>query len=92
MELNSNYSEYPRCLHYYWQLIIHDLDSQSLLPQMNSIQVGINAVNEAKRVQKDSTEGEDEICDKCLRESAEIFQQTGEYCLQCWQDLTHSNV
>jgi len=35
---------------------------------------------------------EDEICDKCLREKAELFQATGEYCLNCWQSMTHPDV
>ena len=43
-----------------------------------------------ENIQKDGAE--DEICDKCLREAADIFQLTGEYCLMCWQDMTHSNI
>lgn len=35
---------------------------------------------------------EDEICDKCLCEQAELFQATGEYCLKCWQDMTHPSI
>jgi len=44
----------------------------------------------AETIQKDGIE--DGICDKCLREAADIFQLTGEYCLMCWQVMTHSNV
>jgi hypothetical protein len=35
---------------------------------------------------------EDEVCDKCLERKAELFQATGEYCLSCWQDMTHPTV
>ncbi|MGI0026165.1 MAG: hypothetical protein ACREA4_13600 [Nitrososphaera sp.] len=30
-------------------------------------------------------------CNSCDRR-AEIFQAEGEYCLQCWQEVTHPNV
>jgi hypothetical protein len=35
---------------------------------------------------------EDGICDKCLTEKAELFQATGEYCLKCWQVMTHPDL
>jgi hypothetical protein len=35
---------------------------------------------------------EDEICDKCLSERAELFQATGEYCLKCWQVMTYPDL
>jgi hypothetical protein len=35
---------------------------------------------------------EDGICDKCLTEKAELFQATGEYCLKCWQIMTHPDI
>ncbi|MEO9362996.1 MAG: hypothetical protein ABI348_03755 [Nitrososphaera sp.] len=31
-------------------------------------------------------------CEHCSQRRAEIFQVTGDYCLQCWQDETHPNV
>lgn len=31
-------------------------------------------------------------CEYCSQRRAEIFQVTGDYCLQCWQDETHPNV
>ncbi|WP_158385623.1 hypothetical protein [Candidatus Nitrososphaera evergladensis] len=31
-------------------------------------------------------------CEYCYQRKAEIFQVTGDYCLQCWQDETHPNV
>ncbi|MDQ3836345.1 MAG: hypothetical protein M3270_05350 [Thermoproteota archaeon] len=35
---------------------------------------------------------EDQNCEYCSQTKAEIFQVTGDYCLQCWQDETHPNV
>jgi hypothetical protein len=29
-------------------------------------------------------------CDNCKSGEAEIFQVNGDYCLQCWQELTHT--
>jgi DNA-directed RNA polymerase subunit RPC12/RpoP len=31
-------------------------------------------------------------CEYCSQKKAEIFQVTGYYCLQCWQEETHPNV
>jgi hypothetical protein len=31
-------------------------------------------------------------CESCSEKKAEIFQVTGDYCLQCWQEETHPNV
>ena len=31
-------------------------------------------------------------CEFCLQNRAEIFQVTGDYCLQCWQEETHPDV
>jgi len=28
-------------------------------------------------------------CDRCKEGLAEIFQDNGDYCLECWQELTH---
>lgn len=33
-----------------------------------------------------------DICQRCAVRPAEIFQVTGTYCLECWQELTHPNV
>jgi hypothetical protein len=30
-------------------------------------------------------------CENCYNR-AEIFQAEGDYCLQCWQEVTHPNV
>lgn len=35
---------------------------------------------------------EDQTCDYCSKKRAEIFQVTGRYCLDCWQEETHPNV
>ena len=33
----------------------------------------------------------DFVCKECQVKPAEIFQVNGEYCLECWQDITHTN-
>jgi hypothetical protein len=33
----------------------------------------------------------DSICMECQAKPAEIFQVNGEFCLECWQDITHTN-
>ncbi len=30
-------------------------------------------------------------CIQCQSKPAEIFQINGEYCLECWQEITHTN-
>jgi hypothetical protein len=30
------------------------------------------------------------LCMECQAKPAEIFQINGEYCLDCWQDITHT--
>jgi len=30
-------------------------------------------------------------CNRCEVKPAEIFQINGEYCLDCWQTITHTN-
>ena len=32
------------------------------------------------------------ICGHCGKQPAEIFQVTGDYCIGCWQEVTHSRV
>ena len=32
------------------------------------------------------------LCDRCKDRSAEIFQVNGDYCLECWQELTYPMV
>lgn len=40
-----------------------------------------------------SEKDQDELsCGSCYEREAEIFQVTGYYCLQCWQEETHPNV
>lgn len=31
-------------------------------------------------------------CMECQVKPAEIFQINGEYCLECWQEITHTNA
>jgi hypothetical protein len=30
------------------------------------------------------------FCDNCKSNAAEIFQVNGDYCLNCWQEITHT--
>lgn len=32
------------------------------------------------------------VCTNCLERPAEIFQVNGEFCLECWQIITHTNA
>jgi hypothetical protein len=32
------------------------------------------------------------ICNHCRINVAEIFQESGEFCLDCWQDRTNPNL
>ena len=34
----------------------------------------------------------DDVCEYCSIQPAEIFQVTGNFCIICWQELTHPNV
>ena len=31
-------------------------------------------------------------CNNCKESLAEIFQDNGDYCLECWQDLTYTKL
>lgn len=48
------------------------------------------------RQQKEKTEGivdgDASECNHCKSKAAEVFQISGEYCLECWQTITHTNV
>jgi hypothetical protein len=35
---------------------------------------------------------QDIICTHCSKRPAEIFQVTGDFCLECWQAVTHTNI
>ncbi len=37
-------------------------------------------------------EGDALACDRCKLKPAEIFQINGEYCVECWQTITHTNT
>lgn len=43
--------------------------------------------------EKDGEIAGDEIaCNQCGKRPAEIFQVTGDYCVECWQAITHTNA
>jgi hypothetical protein len=33
-----------------------------------------------------------DLCQGCQEKEAEIFQDNGDYCLECWQDITHPHI
>jgi hypothetical protein len=37
-------------------------------------------------------DGDAHVCNHCKSRPAEIFQVTGDYCLECWQTITHTNA
>jgi hypothetical protein len=37
-------------------------------------------------------EDDSQLCNHCKNKPAEIFQINGEYCLDCWQTITHTNA
>lgn len=42
---------------------------------------------------KEGIAGDDtQVCNHCESKPAEIFQVNGEYCLECWQTITHTNA
>ena len=32
------------------------------------------------------------ICQKCKNKLAEIFQVTGDFCTECWMEITHPEI
>ncbi|HVX01729.1 MAG TPA: hypothetical protein VHA09_01100 [Nitrososphaera sp.] len=36
--------------------------------------------------------GDEIACNQCGKRPAEIFQVTGDYCIECWQAITHTNA
>ena len=40
---------------------------------------------------KEISDAESCVCVECQLKPAEIFQINGEYCLDCWQEITHTN-
>jgi hypothetical protein len=47
--------------------------------------------NETAEKLKGIAEPESIQCEHCQLRAAEIFQINGEYCLECWQEITHTN-
>jgi len=41
---------------------------------------------------KEGIAGEATVCNHCKVKLAEIFQVNGDYCLECWQTITHTNA
>ncbi|WP_337862906.1 hypothetical protein [Nitrososphaera sp.] len=49
-------------------------------------------VLEAEGQKKEEIAGNEIACNQCNERPAEIFQVTGDYCIECWQALTHTNA
>jgi hypothetical protein len=49
----------------------------------------ILATETAKR--EGIAEADAQVCSQCKSKPAEIFQINGDYCLECWQTITHTN-
>jgi hypothetical protein len=47
---------------------------------------------EEEACRKEEIAGNDIPCNECRKRPAEIFQVTGDYCIDCWQALTHTNA
>ncbi len=47
--------------------------------------------NKAVKKIKGIADAESYQCIECQVKPAEIFQINGEYCLECWQEITHTN-
>jgi hypothetical protein len=48
-------------------------------------------LNKAVKKIKGIADTESYQCIECQVNPAEIFQINGEYCLECWQEITHTN-
>jgi hypothetical protein len=41
---------------------------------------------------KEISDAESYVCVECQVKPADIFLINGEYCLDCWQEITHTNL
>jgi hypothetical protein len=58
---------------------------------MNFYTVTMQIFNKEVKKIKGIAAGESYQCIECDAKPAEIFQINGEYCLECWQEITHTN-
>jgi hypothetical protein len=50
-------------------------------------------ISHTRKEKKEDIAGTDaRVCIQCKSRPAEIFQVTGDYCLECWQTITHTNA
>lgn len=47
---------------------------------------------DAEKGKTEEIAGEEITCNQCSKRPAEIFQVTGDYCIECWQAMTHTNA
>lgn len=45
-----------------------------------------------EREKKEGIADDVKLCNHCKSKPAEIFQVNGEFCLDCWQTITHTNA
>ena len=45
-----------------------------------------------EREKKEGIADDVQLCIHCKSKPAEIFQVNGEFCLDCWQTITHTNA
>ncbi|MEP0825216.1 MAG: hypothetical protein HRF40_07005 [Nitrososphaera sp.] len=60
--------------------------------QQQAQQAVIASTNDIDDVSTGSSDADLVICGHCGKQPAEIFQVTGDYCIGCWQEVTHSRV
>ena len=58
---------------------------------MNFYKVSMQIFNKEVEKVKGIADAESYQCIECEAKPAEIFQTNGEYCLECWQEITHTN-
>jgi hypothetical protein len=83
----------------------HDGMWQLEAPQYHGYPSAVTIAKNQKNVTTDGSEGQEkgelvilaagpgyDVCEYCSIRPAEIFQVTGNFCIICWQELTHPNV
>lgn len=59
---------------------------------MNFCKLTMQIFNKSLKKIKGIADAESYQCIECQVKPAEIFQINGEYCLECWQEITHTNA
>jgi hypothetical protein len=59
---------------------------------MKFLYVHMEILSRRKEKKEEIAEADASVCIQCRSRPAEIFQVTGDYCLECWQTITHTNA